>query len=205
MVWTPPRLWLEQMTGPGWDNWGSIVPRCCRQISPTMRQPPYNPGPFGGRRVERCPIGARGSTDHTEWAGRGPNAPVTPSGDHPAIYYSYYCPVPDTIIDKGDDGVNASTPMTRTNDRTRLRQLGQYCTPMLSPTFANNETATLQLLAHLEGDALNGALLLPEALRTTQSVPLSLLCLAVGFYTYNLLAPWRSPDFEYWHLVATTR
>ena len=47
---------------------------------------------------------------------------------------------PDTIIDRGDNDVNVSTPMTGMSDRTRPRQLGQYRKPIpeipprLSPT-----------------------------------------------------------------------
>ena len=37
---------------------------------------------------------------------------------------------PNTMIDRGDNGVNTSMPMTGTNDQTRLSQLGWYCTPI---------------------------------------------------------------------------
>ena len=156
---------------------------------------------------------------------------------------------PDTLLVKGDVGVDSSTSRTGVNDWPQPRHLGQYCSPIpetlqsptrsthqelcfaysailaqlqsdvrilkmaspirLSPKLETNpvphrsvwftntavprsnreacwyqhqhmfdaivksnewddETATLQIFAHLEGDALNVALLLPEAQRATR-------------------------------------
>ena len=53
--------------------------------------------------------------------------------------------LPDTLVDRGNDGVSASTPILRASNRARMRHFGRFWTPIpdalltLSPTLRTQQ------------------------------------------------------------------